>query len=270
MSTASYELAQAIPDRVKELLVLVRSAKKFQNEDESLYNALCRSTCVLMASHLEGFIKELSRSIISDLNYNLDSFSQMPLAMQRTFCQKIAYYEGVSKAEVEGRIRQLINFFSKNSVYIDMTAFPYKENPNKNPSPSQIDGVMDRLGIPDILTSIAIPAYEVVFDNDDRTNYRLNRAIIRFVSHLYFFPFKAIPSPYSPNRKKERKTVKGEQTLWHTFIEETMTRRHNIVHGDILSNDTSWEELQRDTEKLRILMYGILFSTTNYLVHPNI
>ena len=264
MSTASFELAQSIPSRIRELHVLTNKAREIQIDEEELYNALCRSTCVLLASHLESFLKDLSNSIIADLNYNLRNFSEMPTAIQRTFCQKIAYYEGIPSSDVDGRIKQLIRFFSKNSVPIDMSAFTYKENSNKNPSSSVIDSTLERLGVPHILASIAIPAFEVVFDNDERTNLRLNRDIVRFISHLYYFPFKSIPSPYSPDWRKA-KGEKNFQTLWHTFVEDVMTRRHNIAHGNTLSNETSWEELHRDADKLRVLMYGVLFSATSFL-----
>jgi hypothetical protein len=79
MSTASFELAQSIPARVDELSVLIRQAKAVQDTQESLYNAVCRACCVLMASHLEGFLKDLSTSITRDLNYNLGGFGQMPM-----------------------------------------------------------------------------------------------------------------------------------------------------------------------------------------------
>ncbi len=264
MSTASFDLAQSIPSRIQELLVLTRKAREIQDSETKLYNAICRSACVLLASHLEGFLKDLSRSIIADLNYHLGSFSQMPSAMQRTFCWKIAYYEGVPSSEIDGRIRQLVGFFSKNSVSIDMNAFTYKETPNKNPSSSVIDSALERLGVPNILSSISVPAFLVVFDNDDRTNYLLNRNVICFVSHLYFFPFKPLPATYLPVWKIT-KEKKEQQTLWHAFVEDVMTRRHNIAHGDTLSNVTSWEELYRDAEKLRVLMYGVLLSATAFL-----
>ena len=267
MSTAAFGLAQSIPSRIRELFILVHKAKEVQDKEEELYNALCRSTCVLLASHLEGFLKDLSRSIIADLNYNLSSFSQMPSAMQRSFCQKIAYYEGVPGNDVETRIKQIISFFARNPVSIDMEAFPYKQNPNKNTSPSVIDSALERLGIPNILSSIATPAFEVVFDNDERTNYRINRAMVRLISHLYYYPFRQIPEPYSPAWTKAGRT---SQTLWHTFVEEVMAQRHNIAHGDTLSNDTSWEELQRDVEKLRVLMYGVLLSATTFLTQPKV
>jgi hypothetical protein len=267
MSTASFELAQSIPARIRELLVLTQKAREIEDKEEELYNALCRGACVLLASHLEGYLKDLSHSLIADLNYNMKTFSQMPQAMQRTFCHKIAYYEGVPNADIESRIKQLISFFSKNSVSIDLSAFSYKESANKNPSSVVIDMTLERLGVPGILSSISTPAFEAVFDNNVRSHYRLNRDIVRFVSHLYVFPFRAIPAPYSPVWRTN-KNDKGLQTLWHAFVEDLMTRRHAISHGDTLSNESSWEELQRDAAKLRVLMYGLLFSAAAFLAQP--
>jgi hypothetical protein len=264
MSTASFELAQSIPLRISELNVLIEKARQVETSNEALYNALCRASGVLIVSHMEGFVKDLATSIVGDLNYHLGGFSAMPVAMQRTFCKKIAYFENVPTKEVESRVKQLLVFFGRNSVEIDMKAFTYKENPNKNPSTDLIDSTFEKLGTPNILNSIAIPPFEVVFDNDIATNYRLNRDMRRFVSYLYAFPFKKIPEPYCSAAVNVHK-ANGGQSLWHTYVEEVMTRRHSIAHGDTLSNPTSWEELKRDCEKLSIMMFGLLYSAADRL-----
>lgn len=263
MSTACFDLARSIPGRIGELRVLIGEAGRVETEDEGLYNAICRATCVLLASHLEGFLKELASSIVSDLNYHVEGFAEMPAAVQRTFCKKIAYYEGVQASEIETRVKQLMTFFGRNSVNVDMTAFPYKESANKNPNPNVIEKALEKLGVPDVLWSIATPAFEVVFDNDQRTNYRLTRDLRRMVSKVYRFPFQEMVGRYG--RRSRPAKSGGAQTLWHTFVEEIMTRRHSIAHGDTLSNDTSWEELNRDSDKLDVLMHGILFSSASYV-----
>lgn len=265
MSTASFDLATSIPSRIHELIILTEKAKDVQDKEEALYNALCRACCVLLASHLEGFLKELSSAVIADLNFHLGDFSRMPAAMQRAFCHKIAFYEGVPTPDIESRTKQLLTFFTSNSVAIDLRAITYKENVNKNPSTNVIERKLQLLGAPSALSSIATPAFEVVFDNNDRTNYRLVRNLRRFTSNLYHFPFRILPAPYTPLWRRSKGT-KDSETLWHAFVEEVMTRRHTIAHGDTLANDTSWEELRRDAEKLRVLMYGLLLAVAPYLV----
>jgi hypothetical protein len=265
MSTACFELAHSIPMRLAELKVLIDKATFAENDDEPLYNAICRATCVLMASHLEGFLKDLTSSLLQDLNFYLGRFDKMPKAMQYEFCRKVAFFEGVPKDEVEHRISQLKAFFSKNTVNIDLKAFTYKENVNKNPSNDFIQSSMSKLGIPDVLNLIAVPAFEVVFDGDERTNLLLDRKLKSLVSSLYNFPFKELHGSFEIKKVGASKPKKAGSTLWHAFIEDMMNRRHAVAHGDSLNNDTTWEELRRDSSKLRVLMYGLIFSACSYL-----
>ncbi len=264
MSTACFELAHSIPARLGELEVLIDQASSLETANEPLYNAICRATCVLLASHLEGFLKDLTNSLLQDLNFYLGSFDKMPKAMQHEFCRKAAYFEGVPKDEVEQRISQLKLFFSKNTVNIDLKAFPYKENANKNPSYHFIQTSMSKLGIPDALNLMAIPSYEVVFDGDERTSWLLERSLKKRVSFLYSFPFRALKGAFTIKKAGAAKSKKAGSTLWHAFIEEVMSRRHAVAHGDSLNNDTTWEELRRDNAKLRVLMYGLIFSACSY------
>ncbi len=265
MSTACFELAYSIPMRLAELKVLIDQAAAAEADNEPLYNAICRATCVMMASHLEGFLKDLTSSLLQDLNFYLGRFDKMPKAMQYEFCRKVAFFEGVPKDEVEQRINQLKMFFNKNTVNIDLKAFTYKENSNKNPSKDFIQNSMSKLGIPDVLNLIAVPAFEVVFDNDERTNWLLDRKLKGLVSSLYKFPFRELQGTFEIKKAGTSKSKKVSSTLWHAFIEEMMNRRHAVAHGDSLNNDTTWEELRRDSSKLRVLMYGIIFSACSYL-----
>lgn len=265
MSTALFDLAISVPRRVGELHILTNAAKIYERKDEHLYNAICRAASVLIASHLEGFLKELTGCLVADLSYYYGSFAKMPAAMQRTFCEKIAFYEDIPLADLNERIRQLVAFFSQNSVPIDMQAFTYKESSNKNATAAFIDKALGKFGVPNIVNSISEGKLENVFDNDKRTNYVLVRDLKRFRSRLYTFPYLALPPEYEFKFGKPKE--KG-QTLWHSFIEEVLVRRHKVAHGDTLDNETSWEGLQTDTVKLEVMMQGLMYSAACYLVAP--
>lgn len=263
MSTAVFDITTSIKGRISELQLLCTKANEYSKKNEDVYNVLCRSCCVLIASHIEGFLKDLSNSIIADLNYYIGDFDKMPAAMQRAFCMKIAFYEGVEQTEIESRIKQLLAFFTSNTVSIDMSAFSYKENLNKNPSSDYIDKIFSKFGINSITASIAIPSLLVVFEDDHGKNFRLARDIKRFQSHLYKFPYRPLPKEYKfPDVKAVKKNA-APQTLWHTFIEEILTRRHLIAHGDTTGNVTTHEELEKDILKTKILMYGVMYSAVS-------
>lgn len=261
MTTATFDAVCSIPSRISELELLISNARKSVEVDEALNNALCRACCVLIASHLEGFLKDFTKGLLSDLNYNLKSFQNMPMAMKRTFCRKIAFYEGVPTTDIEKRIKQLIAFFDTHSVTIDLDSFTYKENPNRNPNASFIDAMFERFGINCIVSSLAIPSLEVVFSNDRAGNYLLRRDLKRYRSRLYHYPFAGVEEKYAFARIKKNEFV---ETLWHSYVEEIMTRRHSIAHGDIAGNDITWELLSDDVAKLHVLMHGVAYSAAAY------
>ena len=272
MSTAVFELASSIPSRVSELNILVQQAKETEQVNEELYNALCRATSVLLASHLEGFIKELTEALVSDLYVRLQHFKHMPKALQYTFCEKIAFYEKVEQTEIKERVKQLIAFFSEYSVPIKIKAFTYKESTNKNATANFIDMAFARIGVPDILASIAGGRFEVVFDNDDQTNVKLLRDLTRMRPFLSRFPDRCLPKHYTPfARQPKSGSLKARQSLWHAYIEEVMIRRHKVAHGETLANETTWRDLRVDIVKLEVLMQGLMYSAASYLLvkdHP--
>lgn len=262
MTTAIFNLAASIPKRVGELNTLVAKAGEIEESDEVLYNAICRATSVLLASHLEGFIKDLTEALVADLNEKLTRFERMPEALQRAFCRKILYFEGANGNEVNGRIEQLITFFRKHSVPIENKAFTYKENDNKNSTTAFIDSLFAKLGVPDVITSIANSRFEVVFDNDDQTNSKLLKDLARLRPFLAKFPHRRIPKQYRPTPRQ--KTDKNT-SLWHLYIEEILTRRHKVAHGNTLDNETSWKDLRLDVVKMEVLIQGLMYSAASYL-----
>jgi len=266
MSTATFEVAMSISTRLGELKRLVTHAihSRDKLKDESIYNSICRACCILIASNLEGFLKELSRSLVLDLNYYLKDFSKMPSIMQRAFCEKIIYFEGVPDADHQKRTNQLIEFFTKNSVQIDLHAISYNQNANKNPSPSFIDTAFEKIGIHSMLNTLTDSRLEDVFKNNGALNYKLLRDMSRYKSNLYTFPYRSTPPTYSFKQitKAEKKNMPNN-TIWHNYIDEILTRRHSIAHGDTLNNDTTAEQLDSDITKLEVLMYGLMYSATS-------
>ncbi|WP_426041700.1 hypothetical protein [Brevundimonas sp. TWP2-3-4b1] len=264
MTTALFDLAVTLPSRLQELDRLVDHARKMQSSDEPLYNSLCRATSVLLASHLEGFLKGITSGLIDDLNDRMGGFANMPAAMQRNFCAKMAYFEGVPDKDINERIRQLTEFFKKNSVPIDMKAFTYKENPNKNPTADFIDAAMAKVGVPDIVHAVAGGGFDVVFNNDHNATWLLRRKLKSLRSTLYNFPYRQLPPAFAFNFRG----TAPAQSLWHVYIDDVMTRRHSVAHGDTMENDTDAQSLQLDVMKLEVLMHGLIYAAAAYVTRP--
>jgi len=265
MTTYMYSFAEGLTDRLAELDAITSRAQTEFDNDQVLYDILCRAGCVLAVSALEGFLKDISVAIQSDLNTNIPLFSGMPKNMQREFSKKILQFDGVPEPELQKRANQLINFFEDNSVKIDMSAFSYKENVNKNPSVNIVDSAFSRYGINSILHCLGGSRFEVVFDNDSATDFLLRREIRRMRATIYKFPYKKLPGAF---QMKDWVAIKGQavpSSIWHTFIEKLLGRRHSIVHADTYDNPTAWSVLKDDSNKLEILFHGITLAASSFI-----
>ncbi len=86
MSTFVNYLVSSIEDQWNEVDVLIEKSVEERDKNPILYNALCRASIVLMVAHLEGFIKEVARAILDDVN-KFSSFREAPYPIQATFCK---------------------------------------------------------------------------------------------------------------------------------------------------------------------------------------
>lgn len=259
MSTAAFDAVRAIPKRTGEIRRLIASAKGVESNDEDLYNSICRASSILMAAQLEGFIKDIYRAISDDFNFNIYDFSKRPAAMQNEFCRQIAYFDGVPESEVNSRVNSLKKFFAANTVSMEFGAFPYKETPNKNPGADTVDAKFKRIGVPDVVASIAGSFFEEIFKNDSRATYKVLRECARGRAGLYRFPYRKMPPSYGFTYK-----VGVKSSPWRDYLESIMKRRHSIAHGDTFDNPTTWEELSRDVDKLDAFMHALAYSCCGF------
>lgn len=262
MTTSLFNTSKSVLKRTDELRRLVLLAEGLETADEELYNSVCRSVCVLLSSHLEGFVKDLNEAVVDDINQYIGAFSKFPDAIKRNFCLKIAHYEGVEQKDIEKRVSDLISFFSINSVPVDLKAFTYKENDNKNPSSNFINISLERLGIPNVLYSINSNWLLDVFERDSAKSYILSRKLRAMRSNLYSFPYREVAGD---DKFLFRSSKVSSQTLWDTYISGLLTRRHSVAHGDTMENPTDWKELRDDVDKLEVLMHAVTFACASFL-----
>lgn len=268
MTTAVFDVACTIQKRVKEINILIDLAKfidgkkKITDIDKSHYNIFCRSAAILISAHLEGFVNDLCKALIKDLIFQCGSFAQLPAALQRAFCEKIAFYEGVPQIDIESRIKYLIVFFSNNSVNIDMEAFPYRSSPAKNPTTSFIESSFRVIGVSNILMTISTNQYKEVFENNPSLSYKIYKEFRKNTSQFYKYPFRDCRNELFI-AKKINSTSKTS-SIWQAFIDDILTRRHKVAHGQTLDNETSWRQLASDVEKVRILMFALLHSACGH------
>ena len=265
MTTFAYTLSEGISARLAEIREIGTRAESEFDKDPIIYDILCRSGSILIVSALEAFIKDLNTAIQSDLTSNISKFSDMPKKMQREFSEKIVYFEGVPEADIKKRSNQLLKFFENNSVKIDMGAFNYRESLNKNPSANMVDSAFNRYGINSILHCLSGSKFEAVFNNDSSTDFVLKREIIRLRATLFAFPYKPMPPSFDMKDWLPLKAQSVPNSIWHTFLENMLRRRHGVVHADTRDNPTSWQAINDDSNKLEILFSGLLFAASSLI-----
>lgn len=265
MTTALFEVSSHISTRISELNVILNAAKE-HDETNPLHKALCRSATILLSSHLEGFLKDVSKSALLDLQYNIRHYKDMPKNIRETFCRKIVYYEKIEEKDIRGRMTQLDAFFMSNSVKIELNAFNYNENPNKNPSPKNIDRPLKIFGLEDILQRISTEKILNIFEGSASSEYMTLRQMSKFRSTLYRFPYKALPSNYQFLKPKKASKKQISPSIWETFLDEVLERRHAVAHGDTMENIGHINVLRENVKKLEVLMYAILYCVSNSLI----
>ncbi len=180
----------------------------------------------------------------------------MPPALKRSFCRKIAFFEGVPEKSVNQRVEQLVRFFDSNSVPIDLEVISYLETSNNNPKPSYVDKPFEKLGVTATLNAIGSDFLLQAFSGNEGKKYWTLRSLRRYRASLYKFPYLYVDNyMFDENAKAKKKN--GEENLWHTFLEEIVTRRNKIAHGQTLENPTSTSELEEDIFKMEVFLSAI-------------
>src|SRR5690348_11192613 len=113
--------------RFQEIESLLGEAAK--NISSPLYRVFCRSAHILLVSHFEGFIKDIVKDVLEDINAN-SSFRESPTIVKRTFCE---YYQKKNdNGEYDERIKaRLIEVFDEMPVKFKVN--PFLPDVNRNP-----------------------------------------------------------------------------------------------------------------------------------------
>lgn len=257
MNTAAFETAKTIPLRMTEMRTLVGKAHYYKEKDEGLYDALCRSASVLLVSHIEGFLNDLVSSICIDLNYFVNDFALMPESIKRYFVYKLSFFEGVPSKDIDKRVRVLMEFFEENSVPVNFGLVAAGEQSGRNPSVKSIDKYFEPIGINKIVSSLHTDFYQRAFEGSTSATYRLLRECKANRSRVFSWPYSGFPEGEFKMPPRKGDPYAGS-SLWVTFIEEILKRRHKIAHGSTMENNESSVSLERDIAKAEAMMTGLM------------
>lgn len=250
MSTFVFELVDALENRWKEVDILIDKAKQ-EVANEGLFNALCRSSIVLITAHFEGFLKDCAKAILDDLNA-FSSFEKTPTAIKRTFCK---LFTGIGDKEndkaCEKRIQKLMDTFDGLETKFIVDPFLFEDN--KNPSPSVVEKICKNFGIKNFFAQLDNSLLDTPFKGSQTdTEKLLNQLRQHVLEGVRCCPYTLTPAQFEID---ESAAKKQERTFWETFLDQLLESRHSIAHGTSLNNGCSLEDIIDFEKKIQILQY---------------
>ena len=246
-------LLNELDNRWKEISILLEAAHEYEEKNQVLHDAICRSVSVLMVAHLEGFYKDLIKNIIEDLKINRN-FSDLSSSIQRNYCS--IFIDAKSSSHSQNRITELlIQKFKEVGVCISYEPFLF--NRNENPKPQIIETLFENIGIKKIFEILESSDYESVFQEENSSiEKRVEELTLILDSYSYSFPYKYEKSYFNMKPISNKKSNK--RTFWEEFLDEINRRRHGIAHGSDFGNSHSVESLLLTKNKIRCLELALL------------
>lgn len=255
MSTYLLDFVEQLDGKWKEVDTLLNEAKKHEESNSELYNALCRSITVLIVAHLEGFTKDLVKSIVRDVNQEL-AFDKLSIAMQRTYCRKYLGERSEGNGNYELKLKILIEKFCEVGGKISHE--PFLKSSNKNPKPDVIKTIFENFGIADVFNELHESVLDEVFSEPDK---ELNEKITKLKEYLKNstgnFPYLCTKETLGIQDGKS-KTKSKKRTLWQMFLDEINQKRHEVAHGNDFDNGESVNVLESRKNKVVYLQLGLV------------
>lgn len=273
--------------RHNEISLLIEHAKQLFEKDDNisknLYNSICRSTSILLVSHLEGFIRDFTKNMILDINKLVD-FKDINDKVKK---QYVSFFlnlsENYTKKDNE-KTNNLVKKFElidnniketiKNNSDIDSTSTllignsielipdPFLFKDNKNPKPDILNRVCGNFGIKNIFSFLKNSKLDIVFENNKlETNQLIEKIFSDLELGTNCYPFN-IDINYYELEKSE--LANKEITHWEEFLNNLLAIRHKIVHGSSLENITNHTDLKDFEQKTILLQYGIILLLIKY------
>lgn len=252
MSTFLQDFTLSLDSKWAEIDTLISRAKELKDADAAFYNAICRSTTVLIVAHLEGFTKDLIKNVVADLNRS-DCFMSLPKAVKRTYCIKyIGSPLDVDPKSHNKKIESLIEKFDDLNSKISHEPFFYSKN--KNPSSSVLITAFENFGIVKVFDYLHESELDGIFASSvpdaRRQSLFLKDLVIRGAE---IYPYRIDNLGLGIEKKKVTK-----KTLWEEFVDQINAKRHLIAHGNEFDNNDDISELERRRVIVELLQYALI------------
>jgi hypothetical protein len=255
MSTSVSSGLESLQRRFSEIDLILSYASEKEKTYE-LYTTLCRSAQVLLIAHFEGAVKQFVRDVINDFNQSNFEFKDSPNALKHTFCSFF-----IKENNDSVRFKLLDTF---NSVPVKYTAeaflFNNHSDNNRNPNPYVVNNILERFGVSSFLSQIENSDLDVAFE-DSKSSQIAIRDKMKFylIENVKHYPYTVDLKLFNINFDKNMgKRKSRKKSMWEEFLDEVMTKRHNIAHGNSLESQCSHTEIERSKLKIEILIYAYI------------
>lgn len=255
MSTFVYSLVKSVEKRWAEVDKLLEAAKTAEATDSRLHDAICRSVVVLIAAHLEGFVRDAAKALVDDTN-RFSSFKSLPTQSKRAFCKACIPDEGKDANERTEKLIALLDQLD-TQIATDQFLISTESDGHKNPAPSVIERVARNFGVKRVFKLLASSRLDDVFSCTQPELSAIHSDLAMHLElHTAGFPYAVDTSKFDLHEPSGHTT--DARTLWETFLDDLMSRRHRIAHGSSTDNNDSVEELESTRMKVAVLQYGFL------------
>ena len=253
MATFLSDFVQSLENNWEEVDTLLLHAEEVKDINLKLYNALCRSVTILIVAHLEGFIKDLIKNIVQDINRNCE-FSNIPEALKRTYCKSYLGSNLDNKDKsYEAKIKKLIEKF--DSIGCSISHEPFLFPVNKNPNPHIINIIFNNTGIKNVFACLHESELEAIFsDSISELTEKSNTFKEEINEMVAVFPYDIDAEKYNL-----RKKPCPSKTIWEEFLDDINLKRHSVAHGNDFNNSVDVYELQMRKMKVVILQQLLTF-----------
>jgi hypothetical protein len=237
--------------RLNEIDIILKEAKKNFEKNEPLYNALCRSAQILLSAHFEGYLKELVRNAIEDINTS-STFKASNPHLKRRFCDYFILTSPEIKKDSavhNEKSTKLINILDNlETKFIKEYIVSYENN---NPKATVIDKVAEQFGIKNFFEQLRKSDFNLIFSNTKSDNSKLSTKTKNYLlQKSNSFPYKIKLDFLGINDN-----APNSDDLWNAFLSDFLKRRHDIAHGTETGNSVGHSALQEDKIKIQLLMY---------------
>jgi len=240
-------------ERFNEIRALAELAAKHLTEP-LIYRSLCRSAHVLLVSHFEGIYKDICRDVVDDINTNI-KFIEVKKDVFNTYCGYFIQKDEDSKSAqtIRLRLKETLEVYPAK-----LKVEPFLFTDNKNPAPAIIEAILNKFGINNFFWSIDGSDLDLVFEDQKSDTKRLRKRLWNYTKrNVSNYPYTVSEHFYSPIKKLGKKPSK---TLWETFLNEFLKGRHDIIHGDTVSNPISHEDIIDAIIKIEILILAFIIN----------